>query len=134
MKSRTPVKTLRTLYPKSLHIAGGAHCNIFPEESAKVFDAICVGEGEEVIKEIVKDVMTKSLKKIYRQEGPININAYPYPLRKYLPKLAVADVGLLDRKHYDLLGTSVLFSRGCPFNCYYCSNQYKGAIEFVLQT
>lgn len=127
---KNTVKALRNIYPKSKHIAGGPHCNIFSEESAGLFDAICIGEGEEVIKEIIKDVINESLKRVYRQKEAIDINAYPYPLRKYLPKPAVVDVGLLNRKYYDLLGTSVLFSRGCPFSCYYCSNQYKGPIRF----
>lgn len=36
---------------------------------------------------------------------------------------------MLSRKYYDLFGTSVLFSRGCPFDCHFCSNQYKGPIR-----
>ena len=127
---KNTVENLRRIYPSSRHIAGGPHCNIFPDESAETFDAICLGEGEEVIKEIVRDALERSLKKVYRQQVSIDLNAYPYPLRKYLPKPAVVDVGLLNRKYYDLLGTTVLFSRGCPFNCHFCSNQYKGPTRF----
>ena len=53
-----------------------------------------------------------------------------FPLRKYLSKAAVVGTGLLSRKHYDLVGTTALFSRGCPFNCHFCSNQYKGPTRF----
>lgn len=121
------ITAIRRFYPKALHLAGGPHTNIFPEECLKTFDAICIGEGEEIIKQMIRDIFNKDLKKNYRQNGTIDLNAYPFPLRKYLPKSAVADLGMLSRKHCDLIGTTVLFSRGCPFGCHFCSNQYKGA-------
>jgi radical SAM superfamily enzyme YgiQ (UPF0313 family) len=121
------IRSIRKMYPKAVHLAGGPHVNIFPEESLQTFDAICIGEGEEIIKQMIRDIFGKDLKRIYRQTDPIDINNYPFPQRKYLPKSAIVDVGMLSRKHYDLLGTTVLFSRGCPFDCHFCSNQYKGA-------
>jgi len=121
------VADLRRVYPKALHLAGGPHANIFPQESLKIFDAVCIGEGEESIKQMIRDIFAQDLKPIYQQAGRIDLNAYPYPLRKYLPKSAIVDRGMLTRRHYDLLGTTVLFSRGCPFDCHFCSNQYKGA-------
>jgi len=121
------ITAVRRFYPDALHLAGGPHTNIFPEESLKTFDAICIGEGEEIIKQMIRDIFNKELKKIYRQTGTIDLNVYPFPVRKYLPKSAVVDVGMLSRKYYDLRGTTVLFSRGCPFDCHFCSNQYKGA-------
>lgn len=120
------IANIRRFYPKALHLAGGPHINIFQEESLKTFDSICIGEGEELIKQMMRDIFDKKLKKVYRQTGTIDLNAYPFPDRKYLPGSAVADVGMLSRKYYDLIGTTVLFSRGCPFDCHFCSNQYKG--------
>ncbi len=124
------VSQIRQLYPRALHLAGGPHTNIFPEQSLTIFDAICIGEGEEVIQQMIRDVLQGRLQKVYRETGKIDLNAYPFPLRKYLPKAAIIDKGLLTRKYYDLVGTSVLFSRGCPFNCHFCSNQYKYATRF----
>jgi radical SAM superfamily enzyme YgiQ (UPF0313 family) len=121
------ITSIRRFYPKALHLAGGPHTNIFPEDSLTVFDAICIGEGEEIIKQMIRDIFDNKLQKIYRQSGVVDLNAYPFPLRNYLPKSAIVDVGMLSRKHYDLLGTTALFSRGCPFDCHFCSNQYKGA-------
>lgn len=124
------VAGIRKIYPSAKHLGGGPHANIFPEETLKTFDAICIGEGEEPIKEMIRDIFSSRLKKVYRQRAPVDLNAYPYPLRKYLPKAAVVDTGLLSRKYFDWLGTSVLLSRGCPFNCHFCSNQYKGPTRF----
>ncbi|MBW1783265.1 MAG: B12-binding domain-containing radical SAM protein [Deltaproteobacteria bacterium] len=123
------IAAVRRVYPKGLHLAGGPHVNIFPDESLNTFDAICIGEGEEIIKQMIRDIFNKKIKKIYRQTGTIDLNMYPFPDRKYLPKSAIVDVGMLSLKYYDLLGATVLFSRGCPFDCHFCSNQYKGAIR-----
>jgi radical SAM superfamily enzyme YgiQ (UPF0313 family) len=121
------IRSIRKIYPKAIHLAGGPHVNIFPEESLLTFDALCIGEGEEIIKQMIRDIFDNNLKRIYRQTDPIDLNNYPFPQRKYLPKSAIVDTGMLSRKYYDLLGTTVLFSRGCPFDCHFCSNQYKGA-------
>ncbi|MFA5140102.1 MAG: radical SAM protein [Elusimicrobiota bacterium] len=124
------VADLRKVYPRAMHLAGGPHINIFPQESLRVFDAIGVGEGEEIIKAMIRDILSSTLKKVYEAKGHVDLNAYPFPLRKYLPKTAITDIGLLSKKEYQLPGTSVLFSRGCPFSCHFCSNQYRGPTRF----
>lgn len=117
------VQSLRSLYPKAKHIAGGPHINVFPEECSKIFDSIVLGEGEESVINLVNDTLTSQLKPIYRQEKSIDLNAYPYASRKYLPRKAVVDTGLLDGESFNLPATTALFSRGCPFNCYFCANK-----------
>lgn len=117
------VQNLRSAYPKAKHIAGGPHITLFPDECSKIFDVIAVGEGEESIVSIVNDILALDLKPIYRQGEAVNLNSYPYPSRKYLPRTAVVDTGVLQGKHSNLRGTNVLFSRGCPFNCHYCANK-----------
>ncbi len=119
------VNSLRFQYPKAKHIAGGPHANEFMEECLKTFDSLILGEGEESIIQAIKDFMNLDLKKTYYQKTPIDINQYPYSQRKYLSKTAVARkdvVTLKYKKGYDpLIGTTVLFSRGCPYNCHFCA-------------
>lgn len=119
------VKQIRERYPKAKHIAGGPHVNEFPKESLKIFDSLVFGEGEKSIIEAINDFRVLKLKKIYEQKSDIDINRYPFSLRKYLPKPAVARKNMMtlkSKKEYkELLGTTVLFSRGCPFNCAFCS-------------
>lgn len=129
-ESQNIVENIRKVYPKSKHIAGGPHINIFPEDSLKIFDAISIGEAEESVKRIIEDLFESNLKRIYRQQEPIDLNSYPYPLRKYLPKSAVVDTELLGGEHLDLQGTIALFSRGCPFNCHFCANLIHGSLRF----
>jgi anaerobic magnesium-protoporphyrin IX monomethyl ester cyclase len=124
------VKEIRNVYPAARHVAGGIHINIYPEQSMEVFDAIALGGGENTILEIVKDASASSLKSLYREGKLLDINAYPFPDRKYLPKSAIVETGLLNGVYYDLPATNVLFSRGCPFKCDFCANLTQSAPQF----
>lgn len=119
------VLALRKNYPRAKHIAGGPHAAVFEDETLKSFDALVLGSGEESIIRAVKDVMNGDLKKIYRQLEPLEINKYRYPLRKYLPHSSIARRGMLTLNNKPgldkLLGTTVMFSRGCPYSCHFCA-------------
>jgi len=130
LETTRAVKTIRERYPDAKHVAGGIHVNLFPEESSEVFDAIALGEGEENIVKIIDDVRNSNLKKVYNQTNPIDINSFPHPSREYLPKSAVVEKGLLSGEYLDLLGTAVLFSRDCPYNCSFCANPVQKKARF----
>jgi len=119
------VKSLRDHYPKSKHIAGGPHAAVFQKECLKIFDALVLGDGEESIVQAITDIMNSRLKDIYEQSAPIDVNLYPYPKRECLPKSTVARTGLMTlkrKKGFDkLLGATVVFSRGCPYQCHFCA-------------
>ncbi|MFH1351959.1 MAG: radical SAM protein [bacterium] len=118
------VENLRGRYPAAKHIAGGPHATVFQDECLKIFDSLIIGDGEESVIKAVDDVINSNLKKIYIQKTPVDINSYPYPSRKWLPSATIAREGLMtlkNRKGFDrLLGTTVIFSRGCPYHCYFC--------------
>lgn len=118
------VDNLRRKYPNAKHIAGGPHITIDPEGSKPHFDAIVTGEGEESIIQLICDIEIKHLKEVYRQKHLPDLNSYSYPLRKFLPDKYVVGKGLLDQPHMDLFATTAVFSRGCPFNCYFCANKH----------
>jgi radical SAM superfamily enzyme YgiQ (UPF0313 family) len=124
------VHEIRRIYPQAKHIAGGIHINIYPEKSLEVFDSIALGESEYTIFDIIRDASESNLKKIYHENKLIDINLFPYPDRKFLPKPAVVDTGLLNGKYYDLPSTTVLFSRGCPFKCDFCANLVQSSARF----
>jgi radical SAM superfamily enzyme YgiQ (UPF0313 family) len=119
------VRSLRERYPGAKHIAGGPHAVTFREESLNHFDAVVFGDGEHCVVEALEDVENGRLKQVYEQRALIDINVYPFPKRHYLPASAVARKGLLTLKHkpgYDqLLSTTVIFSRGCPYGCFFCA-------------
>ncbi len=132
------VKGLRKRIPQAKHIAGGPHVVIFQEESLKIFDTIIIGAGETSIIQAIKDLKSNKLKKKYYPNGREDINSYPFPCRKYLPKATIARPGLLTLKYkegYDkIIGTTAIFSRGCPYKCAFCeipsSKQYSPGIRY----
>ncbi|MFZ1983540.1 MAG: radical SAM protein [Desulfatitalea sp.] len=120
------VHTLRERYPRAKHIAGGPHATVFSEECLKLFDALIIGDGEDAVIEAVSDILeNKELKLVYKQQRLVDINLYPYPLRKWLPEATVARKGLLNLRRTpgldQLLSTTVIFSRGCPYSCAFCA-------------
>lgn len=119
------VTCLRQRYPKAVHVAGGPHAVFFPDEALRTFDTLVFGDGEESIIEVINDVRRGQLQKKYHQKSPVDINKYPAPRRHFLPEATIARKGLMTLKQtpgYDqLLGTTVIFSRGCPFHCAFCA-------------
>lgn len=125
-EQKSLVTLLRERYPKANHIAGGPHAAIFSQECLKLFDALIIGDGEGAIVEAVSDLMQlRPLQPVYRQRQAVDIDAYPYPMREWLPEATIARKGLLNLRRtpgYDqLLSTTVIFSRGCPYACAFCA-------------
>ncbi|MFH1618867.1 MAG: radical SAM protein [bacterium] len=111
---------LRVLYPASKHAAGGAHINVFPHESSRVFDAIVLGEGEDSLIKLIRDFRNRRMKRIYDLKPNAEPTTYPFPRRHYIPESAVVNTGLF--KSLGIRSTSALFARGCPFGCSFCAN------------
>ena len=132
------IDNLREVYPKAKHIAGGPHANIFPDKCLSLLDSIILGDGEESVIKAIKDYREQELEKVYKQERVIDINKYPIPLRKYLPKSAIAKKGIMTLKKKkeseNLLGTTVVFTRGCPYSCSFCEiSQVKDYNPFIRE-
>jgi len=87
-------------------IFGGIHATALPEEAIQYGDAVAIGEAESAWPEILKDFKAGHLKDFYKGER-IVLNDLPTPL-----------YGMLQDKHqFRILNTS----RGCPYNCTFCS-------------
>ncbi len=119
------VKGLREIYPNARHVAGGPHVNLFPDDVLRHFDSIVIGDAEETVKEIVEDAQNGKLKNQYFQKSPIDINNYSFAKRHFVPKSSTARKDTItvgeDKKYGNLLGTTVIFSRGCPYTCAFCA-------------
>ena len=89
-------------------VFGGMHASAMPEEAKSHGDAVVIGEAESVWPEVLRDFKSGQLKSFYRGER-IELDDLPTPL-----------YGLLQgkRKHqFRIVNTS----RGCPYNCTFCS-------------
>jgi anaerobic magnesium-protoporphyrin IX monomethyl ester cyclase len=125
--------------PGILTVAGGPHVPAVPvqfmEEAANI-DIAVVGEGEYAMLDIIKvsegTMKISDVKGIvYREDGVIKQNA-PRPFIKNLDELPFPAYHLVDMEQY-LSGNkieyrsfknrsiSMITSRGCPFNCCFCS-------------
>jgi radical SAM superfamily enzyme YgiQ (UPF0313 family) len=122
--------------PGSHVVFGGTHPTIYPREIAgqPEVDSIVVGEGEHTFSELLDAVDGgRSLSGIegvgFRRNGDVVINP-PREFIQDLDSLPFPDRELLPwQKYYNLLGrgkeymTSLLTSRGCPFNCTFCTKK-----------
>ncbi len=89
-------------------VFGNMHASAMPEEAKSHGDAVVIGEAESVWPQVLKDFRAGQMKPFYRGEQ-IVLDDLPTPL-----------YGLLQgkRRHqFRIVNTS----RGCPYNCAFCS-------------
>lgn len=130
------IKLIKKIKPQLKVIIGGPHCTLFPKKALEETQAdISVqGDGESIITEIKKAIMGEIVfSKIpgiyYRENNKIRKGA-PIKLIKYLDSIPFPARHLAKKYNYgnqynpkikkgDF--TSIVTSRGCPFNCKFCS-------------
>jgi len=130
-------KELKQFNPKIVTVCGGYHSSALPGiVREKMMDFAVIGEGEYTFKELLHALKNKgnfkSIKGLaFRKNGKLiitgprernqDLDSLPWPIR---------DIRLLKQKELGLLypppskqkGTvSLVFSKGCPYNCYFCA-------------
>ena len=118
-------------------IMGGPHATVVPESALEDenIDYIVIGEGEATFSELVETLEVKgdisSTKGIAYRRGkdvvmtdprPIdpNLDNIPLPARHLLPMHLYRSSEVRARRHPAL---HMMSSRGCPYNCSFCSNK-----------
>jgi len=99
-------------------ILGGAHATTLPEAVDPVFDKVVVGEGEAAILEVLADLEKNVKKKFYRCQRIDDLDSIPFPARHILPFNSVFNDKLVEP---GVFATTIITSRGCSFNCAFCS-------------
>ncbi len=89
-------------------VIGGPHATLMPDEVALHADAVVVGEGELIWPKILRDCEEGRLSGVYRSNELPDLRNMPAP-RWDLIKGRVYGKGV------------TIATRGCPFNCEYCS-------------
>jgi len=131
------LKLLRSISDFNIpKIVGGVHPTLCPEDTIRedCVDMICVGEGEGALLDLCRrmynneDITTipnlwvKKGGKIYKNpiRPPVNVDEVPFQ-----------DWTIFDeRRRYKPMGgkiritACVKLNRGCPFSCYYCTNEF----------
>jgi len=136
------IQALKRAWPGSLLVGGGEHFSAVPEQSLESCPelAVCVmGEGEETFLEFLERVSSSTPLNdvagiVYRgREGTIkrngprgrirNVDDIPWPAWDLIPLESYLDLELglatLHGRSMPMLAT-----RGCPFQCAFCSNVY----------
>lgn len=126
-------KKIRNKYPHRKIIIGGVSPTLEPLKMDLVFDSIFSGQAEDIICDYVEDLKEGKTKRFYSQEHPVNVDKY-IPCRDIVTEDYIRTSSIFSGKlEYDEGGsTSIMFSRGCPFNCYFCSSAklYNRKIQF----
>lgn len=87
-------------------VIGGIHVSMVPDEAAQYADSVVVGEAESVWKTVLEDFEKDRLKNIYHGS------------RLSLDKIPQARHELF---HKDYFIGSIMTTRGCPFDCSFCT-------------
>ncbi|MCD6351560.1 MAG: cobalamin-dependent protein, partial [Armatimonadetes bacterium] len=125
----------KKLSPHSLVLMGGPHATVEPEATLALpgVDAVALGEGENTIVELVRaGLKPEGVAGIwFWHEAEIvrnppatlveDLDTVPYPAWDLLDMEKYISLWYqLDAVRYGLKGTSIMASRGCPYQCTYC--------------
>jgi len=90
-------------------VLGGVHPTMLPEEASKHADAIVIGEAEGVWQKLLMDFQMGNMEKIYQRSKLCSLSDLPHPRWDLLNKDAYLTTNVVQT------------TRGCPYNCSFCS-------------
>ena len=116
------VTKLKAKLPKINTVCGGAHASARSEDMLNYFDGVCIGEGEESIKDIIEMAHSGRVEGIITGKKVLNLDEY-----RVFPRKMVS------------LGP-IEIVRGCPSGCAYCQTPqlFRGklrhrSIDFIVE-
>lgn len=118
-RARSFAVELRHIYPSARIIVGGIHASLLPEEFTDVADHVVIGEAEALIVDLVEGRIAQ---KIVAGAPVADLDALP-----------VVNYGLLEGcERMDVI--PVMTSRGCPFDCNFCTVTKVFGKRFRMQS
>jgi radical SAM superfamily enzyme YgiQ (UPF0313 family) len=133
--AQSAYKLINKVKKDKMVVCGGPHPSIMPEEvlEESAADIVVIGEGEITFKEILEYYHEKKelgeIKGIaYKRKRKI-VKTQLRPMVKDVDSIPMPDRGLINMNEYSGYVMSknkkdmhFISSRGCPFNCVFCSN------------
>jgi anaerobic magnesium-protoporphyrin IX monomethyl ester cyclase len=128
--ARRMLKACKAFDPHIFTVIGGPHVTFTLEETllqSPWIDAIVIGEGERTLVELVRAVgggkNIHHVPGIAFADGGMVVKTAPQAHIEDLDQLPLPARELLPMARYRALGTpcTVITSRGCPYNCIFCS-------------
>jgi len=93
---------------------GGIHPTSVNQLTNNSIDAFFVGEADTTWPKALDDFRQGRLKRVYQQNNPTDMDSLPSPRRDFL------------RPDVKILAESLMTSRGCPYDCDFCSARQYG--------
>jgi radical SAM superfamily enzyme YgiQ (UPF0313 family) len=135
------VKAIKKTFPRSIVVCGGPHSSILPEEclASPYIDVVVLGEGEEVFVELLECLKSKAdiskVSNIFYKSNERVVKTNYIPKRINLDSIPIPARDLIDMSMYHpakgtykrLPATNMITSRGCPYNCNFCSKLIFGS-------
>lgn len=90
-------------------IFGGYHPTLLPEEAIQHADAICIGDAEPNVPDMIEDFLQGQMKPFYRRSEPMPLAGLPIPKRDLIHKQDYAPIDVIQA------------TRGCHYRCSFCS-------------
>lgn len=122
-------KFIKNRYKDIFLVVGGPHISLNPDNVlSDSFDALCIGEGENPILELVQqlenNITPSNIQNLWIKKGS-EIEKNPQrPFLQNLDSLPFPDKDMWSEWIDEHPGSiePILLGRGCPFQCTYCSN------------
>ena len=129
------IGAVKDRFPNLLVVCGGSHATAMPEQVLRdtVADIIVIGEGEETFSDLLRASRSRmdfaDVQGIaFRKDGDVR-RSTPRPLIHDLDSIPFPAWDLIDHRRYSGMHlkkqpveSSLVISRGCPFDCAFCSN------------
>jgi anaerobic magnesium-protoporphyrin IX monomethyl ester cyclase len=124
-----------------LLVAGGPQPSSSPEDFLDIFDVVVIGEGEQTMTELVSGVPIKKVKGLAFKEEGGEFSRLRGEVRLTQPRSLIEDLDsitypardLFDNENYIKYyswrrkpATSIMSTRGCVYNCDFCSQPIYG--------
>ncbi len=108
-------------------IVGGAHASLLPNDCSRDFDYVIMGEGEHIILEILEGKLSKG---VYAADRIRDLNALPYPAWDLVDDVFSTTLFPGERYGEGPVASTIIGSRGCPFNCAFCGNVHNRPVIY----
>ncbi|MBU1062084.1 MAG: B12-binding domain-containing radical SAM protein [Candidatus Omnitrophica bacterium] len=121
---------IKTALPKTPIILGGVYPSLTPQDAlCNSIDYYVIGEGEKALLDLVSDKPAEGIKGVVSYgenkrdfeyaEIIKDLDEIPFPARDKLPMEKY--LSFISPRKLKLKSVSVITSRGCPFDCNFCS-------------
>ncbi len=119
---------VKRMHPELYLVAGGPHVSLNPQEGIQdAFDAVCVGEGEHPMLELVEQLEAgrtpSEIANLWIKQGDAVQRNPTRPFLQDLDALPLPDRDMwLEWMDDPDTVPCILLGRGCPYSCTYCCN------------